>query len=43
MDFYNNKNSNIEDIKMEVKRAWWNFLNLLDQKYTEERERGMYL
>jgi len=28
---------------MEVKRAWWNFLNLLDQKYTEERERGMYL
>ena len=43
IDFYNDKNSNIEDIKMEVKRAWWNFLNLLDQKYTEERERGMYL
>ena len=33
----------MEDIKKQVKQAWWKFLAILDKKYTEERERGMYI
>ena len=31
------------DYKNQVKKAWWIFLNLLDIRYSAERERGMYV
>ena len=42
MDFYNGQNT-IEEIRKEVKKLWHNFLRVLDEEYTKERERGMYL
>ena len=43
MDYYLNPNGKtMEDFRQEVKEAWWTFLDLLDYKYTLERERGMY-
>jgi len=43
MDYYLNPgNRTTESIRREVKEAWWTFLGLLDNRYTQERERGMY-
>ena len=33
----------IERYKNKVQLAWWAFLNLLDARYSAEKERGMYL
>lgn len=43
IDFYKDNSKTMEDIKKQVKQAWWKFLAILDKKYTEERERGMYI
>lgn len=43
MDYVNSENQDITQYRQEVKKAWWNFLNLLDYKYTKEKERGMYI
>lgn len=29
--------------KNTVQEAWWAFINLLDAKYSAEKERGMYV
>ena len=43
MDYYLNKNDmTLEDYRRKVKEAWWDFLRILDYKYTKEREKGMY-
>ncbi len=44
LDYYlNNDSSKFDELRKGVKEAWWKFLNLLDDKYTAEKERGMYL
>ena len=44
MDYYLNPgNRTTESIRREVKEAWWTFLGLLDNRYTQEKERGMYV
>jgi len=43
MDYYLNPGERtMESIRQEVKEAWWAFLSLLDDRYTKEKERGMY-
>lgn len=44
-EFYQNTNGakTIEEYRQEVKEAWWKFIDLLDKRYTEEVERGMYV
>ena len=44
MDYYLNPGERtMESIRQEVKEAWWAFLSLLDDRYTKEKERGMYV
>ena len=44
LDYYlNNNSSKFDELRKGVKEAWWKFLNLLDDKYTAEKARGMYL
>ena len=44
LNYYNKNNEKtLEEYRMDVKEAWWKFLNLLDDRYTEEKERGMYI
>ena len=44
LDYYlNNDSSKFDELRKGVKEAWWKFLNLLDDKYTAEKARGMYL
>lgn len=43
LDYYLNQNDmTLEDYRLRVKQAWWDFLRILDYKYTKEREKGMY-
>ena len=37
------KNAAIQAKKAVAQEAWWKFLNLLDARYTAEKERGMYV
>ena len=37
------KEDTIQRYKAQVQEAWWNFINLLDARYSEEKERGMYV
>ena len=39
----NDSSTNLDTIREEVREAWWAFLNLLDDRYTAERARGMYV
>lgn len=41
LEFYNS-NLTLDEQLLIVKQAWWAFLNILDYKYTLERERGLY-
>lgn len=44
LDYYlNNDSSKFDELRKKVKEAWWKFLNLLDERYTAEKARGMYL
>ena len=37
------KNASIQTYKKAAQEAWWAFLNLLDARYSAEKERGMYV
>ena len=37
------KNAAIQSKKAAAQEAWWKFLNLLDARYSAEKERGMYV
>ena len=37
------KNNSIQTYKKMAQEAWWAFLNLLDARYSAEKERGMYV
>ena len=46
LKYYLDKDENrrtIEEIREEVREAWWAFLNILDERYTAEKARGMYV
>ena len=53
LDFYNLLNSEniseeekkkrVQSYKGRAQEAWWQFLNLLDARYSAEKERGMYV
>ena len=51
-DYYNllnsdesetDKNAAIQSRKAAAQEAWWKFINLLDARYSAEKERGMYV
>ena len=41
--YINNDIISMDDYRQQVREAWWKFLSLLDYRYTEEVERGMYI
>ena len=43
MDYYTDQDRmTFEQLRQRVKEAWWDFLSILDYKYTKEKEKGMY-
>lgn len=44
MEYYQQNDSNsLETLREEVRELWWAFLNILDDTYTKEKARGMYV
>lgn len=43
-DFYKDPNKvSLEEYHDNVREAWWQFLDILDERYSEEKARGMYV
>ena len=44
LEFYENSTIDaMDEYRNKVREAWWYFLNILDEEYTKELERGMYV